>query len=103
MSMKIVSDLKAKAIDFEAKYRIVPKVMGAAAALTVTAVPASAAEGDSAVNSAEIVNALKSGISDVITNCISVATALIPMAIGLWGLTIMIGYAKRFFTKFAGN
>ncbi|MCM1578138.1 MAG: hypothetical protein NC078_04985 [Ruminococcus sp.] len=103
MSMKTISSLKSKAVEFESRHRVIPKAMGACLALSTVGVNALAAEGDSGINYTEIANSLKSGFNEVITNCISIATAIIPLAIGLWGLSIMIGCAKRFFTKFAGN
>ncbi len=106
MSVKSVSDLKVKAIELEQKHRIVPKVMGAAAALSVSAIPASAADGSTGANGtvdySSIVDSLKSGLVEVVNNCIQLSTALIPLMAGVWGLSVMVGYAKKWFHKISG-
>lgn len=104
MSVKSIADLKVKAIAFEQKHRIVPKVIGAATALTVCAVPASAEETVpnntvSGVDWSSIINTLQGAFTEIINNVVTLATAIIPIGAGVWGLSLIIGYAKSFFKK----
>ena len=103
MSIKVISDLKSRAASFEAKHRIFPKVMGAVTAIQLATITASAEEtvpsGSSALDYSTIIKSLQSGIVDVINNCISLATAIIPVCVGMWGISHMISWAKKFFNK----
>lgn len=102
MSIKVISDLKSRAASFEAKHRIVPKVMGAAAAIQLATITAAAETGSgssSTVDYSNIITSLQSGIVDVINNCITLATAIIPVCVGMWGISHMISWAKKFFNK----
>lgn len=101
MSVKIISDLKSKAISFEQKHQIIPKAIGAATAISLAAVPVSA-EGESTVDYSSIADTLKASFVEVVNNVLSIATAIVPLAAGVWGLTIMVGAAKKFFTKITG-
>lgn len=103
MSVKIISDLKSKAISFEQKHRIIPKAIGAATAITFAAVPVSAeTTGSTTVDYSSIADTLKASFVEVVNNVLSIATAIVPLAAGVWGLTIMVGAAKKFFTKITG-
>ncbi len=104
MSVKTISDLKGKVASFETKHKIVPKVMSAALAMSMVAVPVSAEETTSTttVDYGSVVDSLKSGLVQVVQNCISLATAMIPLMAGVWGLSVMVGYAKKWFTKISG-
>ena len=103
MSVKFISDLKSKAISFEAKHKVIPKAVGVASAITLAAVPVSAeTPASSTVEYSSIADTLKSSMVEVVNNVLNIATAIVPLAAGVWGLTIMVGAAKKFFTKITG-
>ena len=43
--------------------------------------------------------ALTTALSDCATNCLTLAGTLIPAAIGVFGIILTIGYAKKLFKK----
>lgn len=104
MSVKFISDLKSKAISFEAKHKVIPKAVSAVTAVSLMAVPVSAETpaGSSTVDYSSIADTLKSSMVEVVNNVLNIATAIVPLAAGVWGLTIMVGAAKKFFTKITG-
>lgn len=56
----------------------------------------------SGVDYSGIGDALKSGLSTCVTNCVTVASTLIPIGVGLWGLSLMISFVKKFIVKLTG-
>ena len=51
----------------------------------------------------EIIEILKVGFSDIVTNCVNVAAAVLPIGLGLLGLGKIWDVAKRFFNKSVGD
>lgn len=98
MSIKVISDLKSRAASFEAKHRIVPKAMGAATAIQLATITVAAEEtvpsGSTSFDYSSILKSLQSGFIEIVNNCISLATAIIPVCVGMWGISLMIGWAK---------
>ena len=103
MSIKVISDLKSRAASFEAKHRIVPKAMGAATAIQLATITVAAEEtvpsGSTSFDYSSILKSLQSGFIEIVNNCISLATAIIPVCVGMWGISLMIGWTKKFFNK----
>lgn len=82
------------------KNRIFGSVMSAAMAANAVALNAFAAEG-SGVDYTSIGNALSSGLSECVTGVISVATTIIPIGVGVYGIGYCVGAVKKMFTKIA--
>ena len=65
-----------------------------------TAVPAMmisvSAEG---VDYSTLTDSLKTGFTDIVTNCVAVAGDIIPIGLGIIGLGKVFSIAKKFFTK----
>ena len=78
--------------------KVVSAICSAALAMSVVAVSAFA-EGTSGVDYTSLIDSLKTGFSEIVTNCIAVAGAVLPIGLGLLGLGKIWDVAKRFFTK----
>lgn len=83
------------------KHRIMGAVMSAAMAANAVALNAFAAEG-SGVNYSEIGTALTSGLSECVTGIVSVASTIIPLGVGIYGIGFCVKSVKNMFTKIAG-
>lgn len=80
--------------------KVVSAVCSGALAMSVVAVSAFAADGTTTgVDYSSIVTTITQGFSDIITQCVNVAVAVVPLGLGLMGLSKMWDVAKRFFTK----
>lgn len=55
--------------------------------------------GSSGVDYSQISTSLVSGFTEIVNQCISMATAIIPIGLGIIGLGKMFSVAKKFFTK----
>lgn len=82
------------------KTKVVPAVVSAGVAASTVAVSASA-ESVSAgsVDYKSLGETLVKGFSDIITACVDVAVAVVPLGLGLIGLSMMFSVAKKFFMK----
>lgn len=81
------------------KTRVVPAVISGATAASAMAITAFADSGSSSVDYSAISTSIKSGLGDIITNCISMAADIIPLGLGLFGLGKVWDIAKKFFNK----
>ena len=79
--------------------KVVSAIGSAALAMSVVAVSAFATDGTSGVDYTSLIDSLKTGFSEIVTNCIAVAGAVLPIGLGLLGLGKIWDVAKRFFTK----
>lgn len=81
--------------------KVLPVVVSASMALSVVAVNAFAAEGDTTSSSLydEIANSFKTGITDCVAGIGKVVSVCVPVAIGVLGLVATIGAAKKIFIK----
>ena len=83
MSVKIISDLKSKAISFEQKHKVVPKAVAAATAITCMGVPVSAADGTtSGVDYSSIADALKASFARIAIAIFIRVKSLVPFSGG---------------------
>lgn len=95
-------NLKEKVICFKNKVqrKALPVVASATAAISAVVVTVSAEEaGASSSMMTSLTNAIKTGFTDVINNCIDVAVMIIPLGLGLYGMGKVWDVAKKFFTK----
>lgn len=49
-----------------------------------------------------LTEALTTGLTSIATNIVTVASAVIPIGLGIFGMTMAVGYAKSFFKKITG-
>lgn len=98
--------VKLKAITNKLKHskavrKVLSVVVSASLAVSALAVNAFAVEGDSSggVDYSSMITTITSGFSTIITNCVTIATAVIPLGLGIMGLGKMWDVAKKFFTK----
>ncbi len=94
-------NLKEKVICFKNKIqrRALPVVASASAAISAVVVTVSAEEPGASSSMTSLTNAIKTGFTEVINNCIDVAVMIIPLGLGLYGLGKVWDVAKKFFTK----
>lgn len=83
------------------KTKVLPAVVSAGTAISAVAITASAESGTNAgtVNYSEVGTKLIAGFNDIISGCVDVAVAVIPLGLGLYGLGLIWNTAKKFFTK----
>lgn len=81
--------------------KTVAAIASASLAVSTVAINAFAAEGDSTggVNYSDISSKILAGFGTVLTNCIDIATSIIPLGLGLYGVGMLWDSAKKFFTK----
>ena len=80
--------------------KVVSSICSAALAMSVVAVSAFAEEGTAgSVDYTTIIDSITTGFGTIITNCVTVASAVIPLGLGLLGLGKIWDVAKRFFAK----
>ena len=81
--------------------KVITSICSAALAMSVVAVSAFAEDGtvSAGVDYSSLITTIVDGFSTIITNCVAVAAAVIPLGLGLMGLGKMWDVAKRFFTK----
>lgn len=94
-------NLKEKVICFKNKIqsKALPVVASATAAISAVVVTVSAEEPGASSSMTSLTNAIKTGFTEVINNCIDVAVMIIPLGLGLYGLGKVWDVAKKFFTK----
>ena len=84
------------------KTRVLPAVVSAGTAISAVAISASAESVSSnagSVNYSEVGTKLIAGFNSIISGCVDVAVAVIPLGLGLYGLGLVWNTAKKFFTK----
>lgn len=67
-----------------------------------TAVPAmmiSASAEGSSVDYTSVGTALKTGFTEIVSQCVSLATDILPIGLGILGLSKVFAVAKNFFNK----
>lgn len=95
--MKFLDKIKSS----KAFKKVVAVVASASMAISAVAVNAFAS-GDSStstVNFSDVSTKILSGFTDVISNCVDIAVAIIPLGLGLFAVGKMWDVAKKFFTK----
>lgn len=95
--MKLFEKIKSS----KAFKKVVAVIASASMAISAVAVNSFAAEGDTAsgVNFSDVSTKILSGFTDVISNCVDIAVAIIPLGLGLFAVGKMWDVAKKFFTK----
>lgn len=93
--MKFLAKIKSS----KAFKKVVSVVVSACMAVSMVAVNAFAAEGDTGVNFSDVSSKILGGFTDVISNCVDIAVAIIPLGLGLFAVGKMWDVAKKFFTK----
>lgn len=91
-----VSGVASKKINVK---KVVTAICSGALAVSVVAVSAFAADGTGTVDYTSLIDTITAGFSDIITNCVTVAAAVLPIGLGLLGLGKIWDVAKRFFAK----
>lgn len=82
------------------KTRVAPAVISAGTAISAVAISASAESGSTvSIDYKSIGQTFIQGFNDVISGCIDVAVAVIPLGLGLYGIGLVWNTAKKFFTK----
>ena len=82
------------------KKKALPVTIASICAMSVMTVTAFATDGTSTgIDYAGIIDSLVNGFSDIISNCVDMAVAIIPLGLGFLGLGKMWDVGKRFFTK----
>lgn len=71
----------------------------AISSLAINAFAAEGAGGSGTVNYSDISSKILAGFGTIITNCIDIATSIIPLGLGLYGVGLLWNTAKKFFTK----
>lgn len=81
--------------------RVVPAVISAGTAISAAAITASASSGGTTntVDYSSLKTSILSAVNTIITNCVDVAVAILPLGLGLWGLGKIWDVAKKFFVK----
>ncbi|MCX4257968.1 MAG: hypothetical protein OSJ54_13720 [Oscillospiraceae bacterium] len=97
--MKLIEKIKTS----KAFKKTVACIASASVAMSAFAINAFAADGDvggaGGVNYGDISSKILSGFGTVITNCIDIATSIIPLGLGFYGVGMLWDSAKKFFTK----
>lgn len=102
MSVKVISDLKSKAISFEREYRLVPKAIGAASALSLAVIPVSAETGDTGSTGSADISTVMSSMSTELTSLVSKVAVAAAAVVGSgltifglkWAVTKLIGFFR---------
>lgn len=89
-------NVKQKVVEFEAEHRIVPKVMGACAALTVTGVSASAAEGDT-VDITTVTSTITSELTSLVGKVALACSGVVAAGLTIFGLKWAVIKVMSFF------
>ena len=90
---------KAKNAVTAIKAKALPVMCAVATAVPTMMITASAEAGASGVDYSTLTSSLKTGFTDIVTNCVTVAADIIPIGLGIIGLGKVFTVAKRFFTK----
>lgn len=91
-----VSGVSIKKIKFK---KVLAAICSGALAMSVVAVSAFAEGSTVGVDYTSMIDTLKSAFTDIVTNCVTVASAVLPIGLGLLGLGKIWDVAKRFFAK----
>lgn len=89
---------KAKNAVIAVKAKALP-VMCAAVTAVPTMMITAFAEDDGSVDYTAVTTSLTTGFKDIVTQCVTVAAAIIPIGLGIIGLGKVFNVAKRFFNK----
>lgn len=92
----MLDNVKSKVIEFEAEHRIVPKVMGAAAALTVTGVSAAAAEGDT-VDITTVTSTITSELASLVGKVAVACAGVVGAGLTIFGIRWAVTKVMSFF------
>lgn len=96
--MESIKNLASK-VKTNFKTRVVPAVVSGGFALMAVTVPSFAQTTSSGVDYSSLIETLKTGFTEIVTNCVTVAAAILPIGLGLLGLGKIWDVAKKFFTK----
>lgn len=96
-----MTNLKDKATNaiVVVKRKAFPAVLSASAALSALTVTAFAEESGTTVDYASLTSTITNAFTQIVTNCVNIAVAIIPIGIGLIAIGKMWDVAKRFFNK----
>ena len=93
-------NVKQKVVEFEAKHKIVPKAMGACAALTVTGVSAAAAEGDT-VDISTVTNTITTELTSLVSKVAVACAAVVGVGLTIFGIRWAVIKVMSFFRAIA--
>ncbi len=98
--MKLLEKVKSSKV-FKKTVAFIASASIAMSAFTINAFAADDVGGSSAgsVDYSSISSKILSGFGTVITNCIDIATSIIPLGLGFYGVGMLWDSAKKFFTK----
>ena len=90
---------KAKNVVTAIKAKAIPVMCAVSTAVPAMMISVSAEAGASGVDYSTLTDSLKTGFTDIVTNCVAVAGDIIPIGLGIIGLGKVFSIAKKFFTK----
>lgn len=94
--MKFIDKVKSS----KAFKKTIAVIASASLAMSAMAVNVFAAEGGADSNMySSLIEELKSGFTSIVTNCVTVAGAVLPIGLGILGPGKLWDVAKKFFTK----
>ena len=96
-----MTNLKDKATNviMVVKRKALPVALSASTAISALTVNAFAEEAGTTVDYSGLTTTITSAFSQIVTNCVNIAVAIIPIGIGLIAIGKMWDVAKRFFNK----
>lgn len=93
----MLDNVKRKAIEFECKHRIVPKVMGACLALASPGVNALAAEGDSTVDISTVTDSMKTELVSLVGKVAVACAGVVGAGLTIFGIKWAVTKVMSFF------
>lgn len=90
-------NVKQRLIEFEAEHRIVPKVMGACAALTVTGVSAAAEDGASTVDISTVTDSMKTELVSLVGKVAVACAGVVGAGLTIFGIKWAVTKVMSFF------
>lgn len=95
-------NVKQKIVSFEKEHRIVPKVIGAATALSCGVITVSATDGVGSVDISTVTDSLTSSLTDLVSKVAIACAAVVGAGLTIFGLKWCVKTIKSFFSKIAG-
>lgn len=93
----MLDNVKHKVIEFEAKHMIVPKVIGAAAALTIPGVTAFAEEAGSGVDISSVTDSMKTELVSLVGKVAVACAGVVGAGLTIFGIKWAVTKVMAFF------
>lgn len=93
----MLDNVKHKVIEFEAEHRIVPKVMGAAAALTIPGVTVSAADGAGSADISTVTESMKTELVSLVGKVAVACAGVVGAGLTIFGIKWAVTKVMSFF------